>query len=60
MIVWIGAMNIIVLEEDGVRSGRTQRNAMNIYALARIIHAVMENVFNGQFEWHFYDYLHQR
>jgi hypothetical protein len=55
MIVWIGAMNIFVVLEDGVRLSQMQWNAMNIYVLAGHIHVVMENVLNGRLEWHFND-----
>jgi hypothetical protein len=55
MIVWIGAMNIFLVMDICVRSSRTQWNAMSIYVLAGITHAVMENVFDGQLEWHFND-----
>jgi hypothetical protein len=55
LIVWIGAMNMLVMLENRVRSSRMQRNAMNIYVLATRTHAVMENVFHGRPEWHFND-----
>jgi hypothetical protein len=59
LIVWIGAMNILMME-DRVRSSPTQWNAMNIYVLARCTHAVMDNVFHGRLEWHFNDSRKQR
>jgi hypothetical protein len=43
----MGAMNIFLMLENRVRSSRTQWNAMSIYVLARITHAVMANVFHG-------------
>jgi hypothetical protein len=55
LIAWIGAMNIMSLPVKSVPLSRTILNAMNIYVLGECTHAVMDNVFDGTFEWRFKD-----